>query len=172
MKIVITGATSMIGLALINESIKRGHEIFAIIRKDSKRKHKIPCHRNVTIIESEIDTIDKISINEKCDALYHLAWVGTSRRDRDNCLIQEKNILFSKKAVNLAKAIGCKKFIGAGSQAEYGIVTDIISETTPVDPKTAYGEFKNKANIATRELCHLYGIQNKYKIRAKHDFIF
>ena len=38
MRIVVTGATGMIGMALIQEAINQGHEVCAIIRKNSKRK--------------------------------------------------------------------------------------------------------------------------------------
>ena len=38
--------------------------------------------------------------------------------------IQNKNVEYTLDAVYLAKRFGCDTFIGAGSQAEYGIVNE------------------------------------------------
>jgi len=55
--------------------------------------------------------------------------------------------------------LGCKKFIGAGSQAEYGIVTEPLKPDTPVNPLSGYGIAKYAAGKLSGLLCTQLGLQ-------------
>ena len=41
-RVVVTGATSMIGVALIKECIKNGVEVLAIVRRQSVNLNRLP----------------------------------------------------------------------------------------------------------------------------------
>ena len=41
-RIIVTGATSMIGVALIEECIKHGTEVYAVVREGSKKRSRLP----------------------------------------------------------------------------------------------------------------------------------
>ena len=41
-RVIVTGATSMIGEALIEECLKHGISVCAVIRKDTARKDRLP----------------------------------------------------------------------------------------------------------------------------------
>ena len=41
-RIIVTGATSMIGTALIKECIKKGIEVYAVVRAFSGKKMRLP----------------------------------------------------------------------------------------------------------------------------------
>ena len=45
--VVVDGATSMLGLALINECVAKGIKVLAIARKESKRLERIPNVKSV-----------------------------------------------------------------------------------------------------------------------------
>ena len=159
MKVAITGATSMIGVAIINECISKGDQVYAIVRKNSKRLHRLPQSDLVYIIECELENLDQIgSMHLECDVFYHMAWIGTDKENRDNPVIQQKNIEYTLKAVELAHCMGCRKFIGAGSQAEYGPVQGVISQTTVPNPQIAYGMAKLSASLLSKKLCEKYHI--------------
>ena len=59
-------------------------------------------------------------INENCDVFYHIAWSVTEGKRNEDILGQSKNIQYTLNALDIARKLGCKKFVGAGSQAEYG----------------------------------------------------
>ena len=42
MKIAVTGATSMIGCALIRECITNGTQVLAVVRRGTKRLERLP----------------------------------------------------------------------------------------------------------------------------------
>lgn len=160
-RIAVTGATSMIGAALIDAAVGAGAEVYAVIRPDSKRKDRLVCSPLVHVIECPIDALADIEgLPENLDAFYHFAWIGTGRTTRDDPMIQSRNIRYTLDAVALANRVGCKRFIGAGSQAEYGRVEGVISDTTPVNPTMAYGMAKLAAGLLSRKLCQQLGMQH------------
>lgn len=160
-KVVVSGATSMIGVALINECLKNGIEVLALVRPNTKRIGRLPNSYLLKIYEADISDDIKLPINETdFDVFYHFAWAHTIKNERNDPYLQEENIQSTLSAVKLAHKLGCKKFVGAGSQAEYGIVDDIISPTTPINPNNAYGITKYTAGKLSRILCSTLGLEH------------
>lgn len=152
MKIIVTGATGFIGKALCKELINAGHEIFAIIRPHSSRKESLKQEVNtwgknphkIQLLEMEMEELEQLSKKiGQADLFYHLAWNGSAGTDREDFEMQYKNIEYTAKAIKTAKECGCKKIIGAGSQAEYGVVKEIAKEEeTNPHPFMMYGAAK------------------------------
>ncbi len=169
----MTGAASMLGAALIAEALKRNTEIYAVVRPGTGHLDRLPKNVLLHIIEEDIDRIGRIRIPLECDTFFHFAWQGTDRQERNNPSVQQKNIKNTLDAARLAKQCGCRVFIGAGSQAEYGEVRGIIDEKTKFDPNTAYGAAKFAAGRMSRILCddynmiHIWG--RVFSVYGKND---
>ncbi len=160
-KIVVDGATSMIGVSTIETAIEKGTEVYAIVRNNTKRIDRLPHSNLLHVVHGSLDDLKSISdIPGDIDVYYHFAWDGTSKDDRNNPFIQEKNIEYTLDAVDLARRCGCKKFIGAGSQAEYGPRETAINDNTPFAPQTSYGIAKFASGQLSRKLCEQYGINH------------
>lgn len=156
---IVTGATSMIGVALIKECIKNNVEVLAIVRRGSARMGRLPQSGLLEVCECNMDELSTLeSEGKQYDVFYHLAWSYTSKDTRDNPILQECNIKYTLDAVELAHKLSCHKFIGAGSQAEYGPVHGMIMPDTAVNPNVAYGTAKYAAGKLSRKLCDQYGI--------------
>ena len=167
--IVLTGATSMIGLAIINECLSKNIKVFALARKNSSKICRIPQSPLVRLIECDLDELSHFDENlilskitsdcgndlnnqdnpvnpiGKIDVFFHIGWAFTDKERRNNCVFQYKNVEYTLDAIHLAKRLGCKKFIGAGSQAEYGKAQTKLNGETPVNPEIAYGIAKYAA---------------------------
>ncbi len=160
-RVVITGATSMIGINLIQYMSQFGIEILAIIRKDSKKRNRLAKYTNVTVVECNLEDLQNLSIsNKNYDTLIHLAWDVTFGQERNNMYIQNLNVKYTLDAVQLAKRLGCHTFIGAGSQAEYGRVEGLLSNNTPTNPENGYGMAKLCAGQMSRILANQLGIRH------------
>jgi len=159
--VIISGATSMLGLALIDECIKNDTFVTAIIRENSQKKHIIPDSELVTVLSCDVSKIERlaISIRKEFDAFYHFAWEGTANTDRNIVDLQNLNIGYTLAAVSLAQQLECKRFIGAGSQAEYGRVAGVISPEMKVSPDNAYGIAKFAAGRLSGILAEQLGIE-------------
>ena len=136
MKIVITGPTGAIGMALIKRCLELNTEVLAVCHKGSKRIEQIPKDDRVKIIEADLQDYANLKIDtyEDYDIFIHLAWNGTFGDTRNDMRLQSDNIKFALDAVELANRLGCKTFIGAGSQAEYGRVDKPLTSDTPAFP--------------------------------------
>lgn len=160
-RIIVTGASGMIGSHLTEFAITKNVNIYAIVRKKSKTISNVPINDNVKIIECDLNDISNLTqlIDKPCDAFIHLAWDSIYGNNRDNVYTQHNNILNTLKAINVASVLGCKKFVFAGSQAEYGIQDVILSCDTVPNPVTAYGIAKNTAFLLGKVLAEQVGIE-------------
>lgn len=161
MKAVITGPTGAIGMALIKKCIQENIQVIAICHRGSKRLSNIPSDSHVKVVEanlSELGDAHKIIDDRDCDVFYHFAWSGTTGEARNDMYLQTNNIKYTMDAVELASMLGCKCFIGAGSQAEYGRVEGLLGPDTPVSPENGYGMAKLCAGQMSRLRCKELGI--------------
>ena len=173
MKIIISGSTSMIGAALTKQFIENGHEVYALVRPSSaKTLLTFPSSDRLHILFGALGEYSKLEPVE-ADIFYHFAWAGTDKASRQNLDIQMQNVGFTADALEYAKICGCKKFIGAGSQAEYGTQTGVISEATLPIPETPYGIAKHAAGVDCITKCKNTDIQciwtRIFSVYGPHD---
>lgn len=159
---VITGPTGAVGMALIEKCIEQGIPVLAVCHRNSKRRDILPENHLLSVIELDLQEYASYIPEDlgKYDTFFHLAWEGTYGEARNNLLNQEKNIRYALDAANLAKRFGCKTFVGAGSQAEYGRVDGILKPDTPAFPENGYGIAKLCAGQMSRTLCKQLGIRH------------
>lgn len=161
-RIVVTGATSMIGTALIGHCLDHGVEVYAVVRKDSGKRLRLPRHESLHLIDCDLKTLHTLpdKIHVECDTFYHIAWGNTGENRNRSAELQSMNIRYTLDAVKAAHALGCRRFIGAGSQAEYGPMdVDKISPDSPANPTTPYGVCKLAAGRLAMLLCTELGME-------------
>ena len=158
-KIIITGATGMIGSALVREALKQDYDITCLVRASSSRIKNILQDNRVHIIDCNISDYKTIELKDKFDIFMHLAWNKTTGNGRDDVDSQLQNIQYTLDAVRLAKRCGCNVFTGAGSQAEYGIQKVPLTPELPVNPESGYGIAKYTAGKLAGMLCKQIGIR-------------
>lgn len=161
-KVVITGATGAIGTAVVNKMIKENVEVLVLCRENSKRNDRIPKHDLVKTKYCSLDELKNLNndSDKPYDVFYHFGWSGTTGAYRNNMREQLQNVQYTLDAVEAAARLGCKKFIGAGSQAEYGRVEGLLRADTPTFPENGYGIAKLCAGQMSRILCEQKGIEH------------
>lgn len=155
MRIIITGPTGAIGMALLEECVKNNIEVLAICHKNSKRKEYIPKSSLIDILELDLSEYQSYhpENRKKYDVFFHFAWNATIGCGRNDMVLQNQNVRYALDAVLLAKKYGCDTFIGAGSQAEYGRSNEKLTANTPTFPENGYGIAKLCAGQMTRIMC-------------------
>jgi nucleoside-diphosphate-sugar epimerase len=174
-KIVITGATSFIGVHLINEWLRHDCDIYVIVRPNSTNISRLPVNSHIHVVELIMDDYDQISSKvQEADYFYHLAWEGARVPYRDDQKIQENNYMCSIKAMHAAHLMGCEFFMGSGSQAEYGKMGDSVTEQTKCVPNTEYGKYKLKTCVELEKLAADYNMRfiwtRIFSIYGKYDY--
>lgn len=167
-RVAITGSTGMIGSALARHLAARGVEVLALAHSESSRLNRafdgdssgitvIPCPGTGYAKLAESPDTAKLP---RCDVFYHFAWSGTLGKGRGDEERQRANVQMALDAVRLAHALGCERFVFAGSQAEYGTLEGKFSANTPCHPVTPYGKAKLLAETQTRTLAHELGMEH------------
>lgn len=161
-RVAITGITGSIGMALLEKYVKEGYEVLAICRKGSDRNRQIAPHPNVLVAETDLRELAsfKLPDDKLCETFYHFAWGGTFGADREDYDLQVQNIMGTLDAARLAARLGCRTFVGAGSQAEYGRIDETLRPDTPVSPESGYGIAKLCAGQMSRRECEKLGISH------------
>lgn len=139
MRIVITGATGFLGQALCRELTENRHKVTAVVRPESAEKSTgLAADRTVLLPLEELENLEG-----EYDVFIHLAWNGSGGDVRNDYRTQLQNLFYMEKALKAAVKCGCTRFIGAGSQAEYGVIHKkaIESRTVP-SPFMMYGAAK------------------------------
>ena len=174
MRILISGITSFLGINTGKALLKKGHEVYGILRPESRNKERLKGEKGMQLLSLNMEsfllwekehgreaesniTRDSHAIEKgfslpslaelHFDVVLHFAWDGVGSLGRSDVATQEKNLAMSKAFFSWAKAHGVKRFFFAGSQAEMGRGTR--EEPLPASP---YGEKK----LAFSE----YGLKN------------
>lgn len=106
-----------------------------------------------------VDTVDMLdgSWREKSftgyDSVFHVAGIAHQKETKENAhLYYEVNRDLAIKTAQKAKKEGVKQFIFLSSMSVYGKNTGIITEETPIAPKSHYGKSKVEAEKGIKDL--------------------
>lgn len=160
-RIVVTGATSMIGTALIEECIRHDIEVYAIVRAGSSKTKRLPESARIHQIECELEKLEELpaKITGECDTFFHIAWGNTGENRNSSTELQSRNVFYTLKAVRAAHAMGCKRFIGAVHRQNMDDGGSADRTGQSVHPTTPYGASKLAANQLSFMLCKELGME-------------
>jgi nucleoside-diphosphate-sugar epimerase len=148
-RILVTGAGGFVGAATVRAALAEGHKVMALVRRPgSIRLAGLMGDLSVYAVDlSDTAAVSDLLAKLKPEIVIHSAWegVGGAMRAGD---IQFENIRTSLSLADATIAAGASKFVGIGSQAEYGRYDRRITESDLPQPTMLYGAAKVSA-------CHL-----------------
>ncbi len=163
---ILTGAAGFAGIHLLKALLNEGYTVYAVVRKGSAHNKRLydgnlfkademPGKLIMTeIADSDYKSLPGLTGND-CEYFFHMASIP----GRDDEQAATQNIKDIQEAVKAAKKLGCRRFIGTGSQAEYGIVDGLITEELPPEPFSAYGRSKAQMCSISKALCKEIGME-------------
>ena len=160
--VIVTGATGCVGSAVVSRALAQGIRTTCIVHPGSKRLSNLPRDEKIKIVECNLSDYKDFQIEGQHDAFIHLSWEKTFGASRDDAEVQIRNIQYTLDAVHLAHRCGCKIFIGAGSQAEYGVQSVDLTPELAVKPESGYGIAKYAAGKLSAMLCKSLGIRQNW----------
>jgi nucleoside-diphosphate-sugar epimerase len=158
-RILVTGAGGFLGSAVCKAAVAAGHDVVALVRNHRSRiagiAHQITIeHADLTDMKAVADVLRR----HRPEIVVHSAWegVGGALRSGD---IQIDNIRTTVGLAEASIAAGARKFVGIGSQAEYGRYDRKIIESDLPRPTMLYGAAKLAANHLAAQRCREAGIE-------------
>jgi len=176
MRILITGAASFLGRHLVEYFLSKEEEVLALVRENARGVDELlgyKANNKFKLIVLDMKDIERL--DTEFDVCIHLAWGGIGKEGRMDENIQRENIDSAIKLMRVCKERGAKRFLFAGSQAEYGqTLADIEakygkdfdinaipkqSEDAPANPKSKYGKAKLELKSKLKNLGDSLGIE-------------
>ena len=148
MKVLVTGGTGYIGRVLVPDLLKKGYDISVMDRGFLDYTDPANDYGNdLKIIRDDIRTCGP-DLLKGFDAVIDLAALSNDPAGNLNKMATwDINYIGRVRIARLAKKQGTKKYIVASSCSVYGFRDDVCTESTPVNPLTAYAE----ANVAVEK---------------------
>jgi len=162
MRAFVTGATGFIGSHLVERLLRADVAVAVLLRPNSNAWRIAALLPRVTVIPGDLHALAALEppLREFApDTLFHLAWEGVAGRERNSPDQIEANLMPTVALVRLAGRVGCRTWVGLGSQAEYGPQPAMIHEDTPPRPTTLYGVTKLCAGLLAGRLAADAGLR-------------
>lgn len=156
-RILITGAGGFVGAAVVRAAVAAGHRPIALVRTPGATRLAgldLPVHAADL---SDGHRIAAVLNETRPDIVIHSAWEGVGGPSRAGD-IQFENIRTTCSLADAAIAAGVAKFVGIGSQAEYGRFDRRITEDDLPNPSMLYGAAKLAACHLARQRCEAAGV--------------
>jgi len=144
MKILVTGTEGYLGCLLAPKLIEQGHDLIAV----DTGFYKNGWLYNGTEVTAKTLTKDirHISLEDLqgVEAIVHMAELSNDPTGQlSPTITYDINHKGSVRLAEMAKQVGVKRFVYMSSCSVYGISgKEAVSETSPVNPQTAYAECK------------------------------
>lgn len=160
MKILVTGAGGFVGGAVVRRAQHQGHHAIALVRPggSSPRLAGAIADRVLKADLRDADAMSALLAVVRPDVVVHSAWSGVSGAARFDRAQFDDNVAASCGLVDAAAAAGVRKFVGIGSQGEYGPLEGEVSEESLPAPTSLYGASKLAVMHLARQLCAQHGM--------------
>jgi UDP-glucose 4-epimerase len=162
-RVIITGATGPLGVALAKYLAELDVFVTAVVHPGSRRIEDVPASDRIGIVACDLSDLAELvtQLPRQYDTFFHLGWSATdSRASRDDPSLHALNILYTLDAVKVSHTLGCETFVGAGSQSELLRAEGLPATDTPESGEESYGIAKYAAGKLSLRLCERYGMRH------------
>lgn len=162
-KAIVTGANGFVGSYLVKELVNNNVKVISIVRNKDSNLYLLPKHDNNKVIYCDLSEIENLfnQISDRdIDVFYHLAWQGSAGQERADERLQTKNVLWTVDCVRVAKKLGCKRFVGAGSIMEKETIASVYTDDNEPGLGYIYGTGKLTAHCISKSVAANVGIEH------------
>ena len=161
-KVIITGSNGFIGSALVHELLRHDEikQIYALDKEGCDGN--LPKDDRVTFIPldlGDMETLGSKIPQDTYDVFYHFAWVGSAGPARSDTKLQLQNAQWAVDSLRVAKEVGCKRFLCAGSIMEHETIAACYTQGTKPGMGYIYGGGKLIAHVMCKSVAVQIGIE-------------
>ncbi len=154
--VIITGANGFLGSAFVERFYRDGYRIFALVKDGNEDISSIEGKCEIIFSELTDSALEEKLQAARGSVFYHFAWQGVNGADKANVFVQQNNITMALRCAELAKKLGCVKFLCAGTVAENAVKS--LPHLTNVSGGMLYGAAKHSAHVLLETYCKTVGL--------------
>jgi dTDP-6-deoxy-L-talose 4-dehydrogenase (NAD+) len=142
MRVLVTGSTGFVGRHVVSQLLKRGHDVIAIARDESKARD-FTWFNHVRFIACDIHAASD-GLHQKLgqpEAVMHLAWPGLPNYDA--LFHYEKTLPADYSFLKSLLQSGVGQLLVTGTCFEYGMQSGALAEDLPTAPASPYALAKD-----------------------------
>ena len=156
--VIITGGNGFVGSNTVRYFLSQGVKVLSIDRAEGSSFEA----EGLTYLQC--DVFDAQALKENLpvgvyDTFIHFAWAGSAGTARVDYNLQMKNALMTVECLKVAKLIGCKRFVCAGSIMEYEVEAAVHTQGSRPGMGYIYGMGKHIAHCMCKAVAADIGIE-------------
>lgn len=155
---VVTGANGFVGSGAVKYLLSRGVRVTALCH--SGRRDHLPESPLLTVVPFSLESVNSVRplLNDAYDIFYHFAWNGSAGPARADTKLQLANVQGTVECLQLAKEIGCQRFVGSGSIMEHETIAAAFTQGNKPGMGYIYGGAKLTAHVMCMSVATKIGI--------------
>lgn len=155
--VIITGGNGFVGGNTVRYFLSQGCKVLSIDRADA------PAFEAEGLTYLKCDVFDAQALRSSLpagvyDTFIHFAWAGSAGEARTDYNLQMRNALMTVECLKTAAAIGCGRFVCAGSIMEYEVEAAVHAQGSRPGMGYIYGIGKHAAHCLCKPVAAQLGI--------------
>ena len=158
---LVTGSTGFIGTWLTRDLVKKGIEVYALVRRGSGKLASLS-ELDARVVECdmrEYSELPDIIKARDIDAVFHIAWNGVTGVNARDQLVQLKNVQHTLDLVDSARRMDIPTFVGAGSLHELEAMVEMSYDKVVTNLGLMYKTAKLAAHWMAKAKAGAYGLR-------------
>ncbi len=149
-KVIVSGANGFVGGAVIRELVSHGIKVIALdMEGHTENLPDSPLVRFYPFDLADVMEMEDVILDRDADTFYHFAWAGSAGPARADTSLQLKNAQWTVDCLRLAKKLGCRRFVNAGSIME----TETIKASFQAGNKPGLGYIYGSGKLVAHTMC-------------------
>ena len=158
--VIITGADGFVGSYTVTYFLEQGCHVLALDM--GEKPNRLAEHPALTYCKCDISdaaALETVAEAGVYDTFIHFAWAGSAGPARVDYNLQMKNALTTVECLKIAKKLGCKRFVCAGSIMEKEVEAAVHDQGSRPGMGYIYGMGKHIAHCLCKSVAVEQGIE-------------